>query len=348
MEHLPQPIKQLAKVGATAFLLFLSALFFTPRVAAQASYNLYLPILSKSIPVPVLQPLVRSASSNSWTASWNQPTPDITQYEIREAPTATFESALYYNTNATNYVFTQPATIFNTYCYQVRVLTNNEPGQWSNTQCIVGDYFDDFSSSGSGWGIRRQDTDDVNNSSFYENGEFVLRVGGQWDYAIASSLGQAPTGDYQLETRVRLDSPKNVHAYGIIFGGDWNGQPCPASNYSSCFTHYYRLLIIWQAAPSGLHVSLKRIDSHDQDNVGRGVTLISHRNANVSNPNDWNTWTVQVRQSGDIAILVNGRTISSVKDTTYIHDRYFGVMAATDDLPGSEPHFESFTAKLLP
>lgn len=348
MEHILQPVKQLAKVGATAFLLFLSALFFTPRVAAQASYNLYLPILSKSVPVPVLQPLARSASANSWTASWNQPAPDITQYEIREAATTAFESALYYNTNATNYVFTQPATTFNTYCYQVRVLVNNEPGQWSNAQCIVGDYFDDFSSGSSGWGIRRQDTDDVNNSSFYENGEFALRVGGRWDYALASSLSQAPTGDYQLQTRVRLANPRSLHAYGIIFGGDWNGQPCPASNYSSCFTRYYRLLIIWKTGPNLLEVGLKRIDSHDQDNVGRGVTLVNHQNAKVGNPNDWNTWTVQVRQNGTITILVNGNHIATVTDTAYINQPYFGIMAATDSFSGAEPHFDHLGITHLP
>ncbi|MCA9995086.1 MAG: hypothetical protein KDE56_05030 [Anaerolineales bacterium] len=344
MESSLNPVKQLVKIGAGVFMLLLSILFFTPHLAAQANtYSTYLPIAFKAVPTPILQPLTRSSSENSWTATWNQPASDITRYEVREAPNTNFESPLFYNTTETNYAFSTPASINNSYCYQVRAIANEIPSIWSNTRCIVGDYYDDFSSGNSGWAIRRQDTDDVDNSAFYENGEFALKLRGRWDYAIASPLAEAPTGAYRLETRVRFDSSvDNLHAYGIIFGGDWNGLACPTDHYWTCFNQYYRLLVIWHGSPDTLRVNLKRIDSHDpEDNAGRGITLVDYKEVSM-NPNDWNTWAVEVHDNGDIVVLVNGRVWATVNDSTYLANRYFGVFAASDEYLGAEPHFDHY------
>lgn len=350
MESSFQPVKQLVKIGAGGFMLLLSILFFTPHLAAQANtYTTYLPIAYKAVPTPILQPLTRSSSENSWTTTWTQPAPDITRYEVREAPNTNFESPLFYNTTTTNYAFSMPASINNSYCYQVRAFANDIPSIWSNARCIVVDYYDDFSSGNSGWAIRRQDTDDVNNASYYENNELVVKIRGRWDYAIASPLVQAPTGSYKLSTRVKFDSGvDNLHAYGLIFGADWNGLPCPVADYWTCFNHYYRLLVIWHGSTNSLRMNLKRIDSHDpRDNAGRGVTLVDYNEVSV-NPNDWNTWTVEVHDDGEIVIRINGEVEATVNDATYLGDRYFGVLAATDEYSGAEPHFDYFGATNLP
>lgn len=349
MESSLQPVKHLVKM-TTGFLIFaLSLMFFVPQLVAQNNtYIVHLPLITRSLTAPNLLPLVRGDAENSWVATWTHPGSDIVRYEIRESATEAFDSPLFYFTTDTSNTFSYPASISNSYCYQVRAYTATLISDWSNSRCIVGDYFDDFEFTNSGWATRREDTDDVNNDTYYENGSLVVKIRGRWDYAIASSLGQAPEGPYEIETRVRLAGVDNLHAYGIIFGGDWNGQQCPNNDFSSCFTHYYRLLIIWHGSPDSLRMSLKRIDSHDpSDNAGRGVTLINHRDVNVGNPDEWNTWKVQVHEDGNIVILVNDRIAASATDPTYFNSRYFGVLAATDEYLGAEPHFDTFAVRSL-
>jgi len=307
-----------------------------------------MPLIFKSVPPPVLSPISGpTASGNSWTATWSEPAPEVTAYQLQEGISAEFANLVTFDVgNVTSKNFSYSPSINNLYCYRVKAFVGTQSSDWSNVQCTVGNYYDDFSNAGSGWAIRQQDTDDTDNSSYYQNGEFVVKIGGRWDYALASPLAQAPKPPYSLETSIKFDpTVDNLHAYGIVFGGEWNGQPCPDNDYSNCFTHYYRFLVIWYGPDQSFRVQLKRIDYNDAaDNVGRGVTLVDYHDIYVGNSKGYNVWRVDVEANGDIRIYLNGSSVVSASDASYISSPYFGIMAASNEYLGAEPHLDWYRA----
>ena len=312
------------------------------------SLNWYFPIALNSVPAPVMNPVSGpTAAANTLTTSWNVPVDGITQYEVQESHSIDFTGSPIHDAGTdTSKAFTYSPSSNNYYCYRVRAWVDNVASGWSNVECAVTNYFDDFSNSGSGWAIRQQDTDDTENSSYYANGEFVLKIGGRWDYALASPLAQAPKPPYAIETRIKFDpTVDNLHGYGIVFGGNWNGQPCPGTDYSACFTHYYRFLVVWYGPQNSFRIQLKRIDYNDeQDNIGRGVTLVNFKDIYVGNSKDFNTWRIEVDANGAIRVYLNGGQVASAVDGNYINSPYFGVMASSDEYLGAEPHLDWYRA----
>jgi hypothetical protein len=221
---------------------------------------------------------------------------------------------------------------------------------WSNLQQVRGGYRDDFNFSDSGWTMRRQDTDTVINDSYYRDGVLVLEMDSSYDYQIVSSLAPAPAPPYQIEAKIRLVGVDNLHSYGIIFGGDWNGQPCPASDYSSCFNHYYRLNVIWSGnLDNRLTAQLKRIDYHEApDNVGRGVELMPYKTFEVDRPSQgYQVWAFQVYANGVLRLFLNGVQVHEAFDLNYIGDPYFGAFSSTDEYNGLEAEFAYFEVSFL-
>jgi hypothetical protein len=315
----------------------------------------FLPLISHPVPMPsvVLNSIGRPNSSNSWTVSWGiSDETYVTGYELQEANNAAFTGATTVNTNVgtTSSVRTKPLTVNNLYYYRVRAVGDFGATDWSNVQQIRGGYRDDFNDPSTGWTMRRQDTDTVINDSFYRNGNLVLEMDSSYDYQIVSSLAPAPAPPYQVETRVRLVGVDNLHSYGLIFGGDWNGQPCPNDDYSSCFNNYYRLNVIWSGnLDDRLTIQLKRIDFHDpDDNVGRGVDLISATTVSVPAPaQGYQTWAFKVYANGVIRLFLNGNQIYEVFDTNYHTNPYFGAFSSTDEYNGLEAEFDYFQASFL-
>ena len=202
--------------------------------------------------------------------------------------------------------------------------------------------------------MRRQDTDHIENQTRYENGEYVHEMDSSWDYLISSPLAQIPAPPYRIEMRARHVEPGNLNSYGMVFGGDWDGQqPCPYPDFSSCFNNYYRLNIIWygdDVSNPVLRVILKRIDFHDpRNNHGRGDVIIDQINANVNYPpSSHQNWAVEVYQNGAIKVFVNGNFVAQTVDSTYINRPYFGSFSSTDEYAGLEAHFDWFEVTALP
>ena len=148
---------------------------------------------------------------------------------------------------------------------------------------------------------------------------------------------------------VKLSGVDNLHTYGLVFGGDYNGGECPNDDYSSCFNHYYRLLVIWYGAGNKLRMNVKRIDWHDSGNVGRGTTIISSRDVTVNQPpRDWQNWAVEVRPNGSIKIFVNNNLVGETTDATYSDDFYFGTFSATNEYSGLKAQFDWVKATAIP
>jgi hypothetical protein len=341
----------------TLFSLVYTLAAQTPQAESisgvESDNAVYLPLVSKpSLPELTLTVPIRT-SSNLWTVSWSgaEQTP-ITGYDLEQSTTADFSNAglISLPASTTSFTTAQPSLLEPIYYYRVRVRNGPDVGNWSATHSIHAPYRDNFDNPGSGWAIRRQDTDDINNSYWYGNNEFVLKIGGRWDYAIAAPMVPAPAAPYRMETRVRLHQPGNLHAYGLIFGGDWNGETCPDAQYSSCFNQYYRLLIIWYGSPDTLRIQLKRIDYHDpKDNSGGGETLVPFRDVYVGpDPGGWRLWRVDVLEDGQMHFYVNDVLVAAATDTAYLHNPYFGLFAASNEYLGTQPHLDWFQVTPLP
>lgn len=317
---------------------------------AGTGITVYLPIVYRDLLRVTLYPIGRPTSAHQWTLYWSDAGPDATNYQLHESNDPDFATYTTYDLGpVTAALVTHPPSLNNVYYYRVRATGAWGEGYWSNVETAVGPYGDYFDDSSSGWAIRRQDTDDVENSSFYASGNFVMNIGGSWDYAIGSPVIAAPAPPYRLETSVSLSAPANQHSYGLIFGGDWNGDTCPNGDYSSCFNHYYRLNVVYYFGSSTtLRYNLKRIDTHDPgNNSGSGVTLIDFTTVNVGNALEYNEWAIEVTETGEIRVYVDDALVGTATDSTYVNDPYFGVFASDDITPDAEPHFDWYTVTYL-
>jgi uncharacterized repeat protein (TIGR01451 family) len=314
------------------------------------STQFFMPVIIYDVPQPSLFSIQRAGTSNDWALYWSDDAADITAYELQEASTSEFSDADTITLgDVQNYNVSQSPLSTDIYCYRVRALANGLTSEWSNSRCIQGNYFDNFNDANSGWSIRREDTDDVDNSSKYEDGKFILKIGGRWDYAIASPMVPAMETPYRIQTRVFFGGGvDNLHSYGLIFGGDYSGGACPNSSFSSCFNRYYRLNTFWYGPDKLLRFELKRIEGHSKNNNGGfGTALIPYRDVRVPNSQGYVTWAIDVYPNGTIDIFVEGNKVDSVNDGSYINSPYFGVFASANEYLGSEPTFEYFSVTSL-
>lgn len=330
----------------------------TVETGVQTTFIYFFPVIPKNVPTPVLNPVGIPTSNNNFqtfllTPSWNNlGIPGVT-YILQEARQPDFAGATEYNAGGAVSYAREHTSSFSTvpYYYRVRAVVNGVSSGWSNIQSERGVYLDNFEDPSSGWAIRRQDTDDTNNSSFYRNGTHVIKIGGRWDYAITSPLVSVPWSSYTIATRVRFDpGVDNLHGYGIIFGGDWNGSQCPNANYTSCFNQYYRLTVVWYGGTDSLRVQVKRITYHDADsNVGRGDSLWGYTDISVPSPGGWHEWKINVSQNGSISIYLDGYFLHSFVDTAFVGpNKYFGAFASSDEYSGTEPWYEWYRVTPLP
>jgi len=337
------------EISGTGTLLTLQA----PTIVISDSY-IYFPHVVQPLPIPSLSLIEPTNVNNQWTIGWSSIDISSTfQYELQEATNPAFsnsQSWMIDSAQLTRQIQHTPNWL-NNYFYRVRVALNDRVGLWSNAILVAGNYEDSFGDSNSGWTMRREDTDTVNNSTFYENGHFVLRMKSSYDSLLGGPLKAAPAAPYRIETKVRLTGQDNLHAYGIVFGGDWDGRTCPNSSFTSCFNTYYRLLAMWFGDNDELKMELKRIDYHDPVNGhGRGKTLISFRDVNVNKPSEgWQTWAIEVRPNGTIKVFVNGKMVGEAIDHMNILQPYFGTFATTNEYTGLKAEYDWYkVSSLLP
>ncbi len=327
-------------------------------------YKTYLPIIFKPLPAPTLTSVSIPVSTDGYvsskaTASWTAVDGAI-GYELVESHTPDFASktVLYSGTN-TSFEISHTPTWNNGYYYYVRALHADDAISSGGSNIVAQSfiYLDEFNDPASGWAMRREDTDDVNNSAYYLNGQYKMKIHGRWDSLIAGPLTPVPAtwNSYRIDTKVQLgDGIDNLHSYGIIWGADWNDKsiPCPYKHgnaYRSCYNQYYRLNVIWSNPDDYLTVGVKRIDGHsyatDKDIT---TTLMRSRQVYVSNPSGWNTWRVDVHSNGSMTIYVNGQHVTTVTDTHYVGGgRYFGLFASSDEYLGTAAYIPYYRVSPL-
>ncbi len=317
------------------------------------TYTVYLPLIFKPLPAPTLLsvsvPVITDgyASSQS-TVSWTAVTNAIA-YEVEESQSTDFTNSTIYDAGAATSFDVSHASTWsnNKFYYRVRALQGNSAvnSGWSNELAQSYIYYDSFDDAASGWAMRREDTDDVNNRTYYQGGMFKVKIRGRWDSILSGPLTPVPEtwNSYRIETRVKLeDGIDNLHSYGLIWGADWDNKdiPCPylrSNKYQSCYNHYYRVNIIWRGKDAGLKVNVKRMDYHDYGtDKDIGETLMNYKVVDVSDSSGWNTWVVEVHNNGTMKVSVNGHHVTTIHDSTYVGGgTYFGTFASSDEYLGT-------------
>ncbi|MCB9004163.1 MAG: DUF11 domain-containing protein [Ardenticatenaceae bacterium] len=328
-------------------------------VAESPTQTVYLPIIYAPLPELTLQ-ASRPDSTNFWTVSWNDLGVDIS-YQLQESQDQTFQSGVTtYDLSQTSLDVNHPVNTQNVYYYRVRAVKGSLLGAWSDVVQVVGNYRDDFTSNTTGWEIRRT-TYIEKVQTFYEiSGDddwLILRVEDSWDWGIASALAMAPEPPYVIEYRVKPANLGNLVSFGVVFGGDWTGEPCPDKSsvagwyeHDICFNQFYNTNTIWF---SGLKLLFERIDqlvwcpscgTSPMKRLG-DVPSVATDLSNV-NADGWNTYRIEVKDSG-IKFYANGSLQYTYDDTRYIDRPYFGVFASTDEYSNSTARFEYISVTAL-
>lgn len=325
-------------------------------------YTTFLPLVFKPLETPTLLSVGVPTSNNGYNTydmvvTWEDIGDASLKYILEESTDPNFTNSTEYNAGtATSWSVDHSSSTTYRYYYRVRTMDSSQNlySAWSNLVLGNGIYRDDFSNSSTGWRMRREDTDDTNNSVSYQDSNLRVKIGGRWDSMIASPMAPSPENwpGYRVHTRVFLgEGIDYLHSYGIVFGGDWNGtSSCPASNFLSCFNRYYRLNVIWQGESKPFLVHMKRVDSHNPDNnTDEGDTLMSHRDVSVGDPNSWNEWTIDVHNNGKIDLYVNGSKFYTAHDTKYVGGgKYFGTFASSVEYLGTAAYYDYYEILPIP
>lgn len=171
-----------------------------------------------------------------------------------------------------------------------------------------------------------------------------MKVDGGQSYVIASPLEavKAPF-TYSVSTRAKLLNRDDGDAYGIIFGGDWTSNGCPGVDFSTCFTKYYEFRVRYRDVNGDKYLEwkLKKVEGHDSNNQNFGPDIIDWKRLDGVNPDSWVNWKVEVHNNGQMHIFANNmEQAGSAKDSTYIHNHYFGLIGRTGDKGGSHILFD--------
>lgn len=324
---------------------------------------LYLPVINTPLSTPALDAIGRPNAANEWSVTWSDSGTGVS-YELQEANTSDFAVPTTYVISSPSKGFAHAASFSNEYFYRVRATVDGRFSDWSNTQSVVGAYHDDFDDASSGWSMRRTTyLEEV--IGFYENGTYVVAVTDKWDWGIFSPLAKAPSVPYAIEYKNQPAHLGNLISTGLVFAGDWNGEPCPVYGnfdgiylHQNCFNHFYNTNVINKSisSPDVFKLQWERIDylswclecggspmkrlSWDEASWPR-VEPIPHTSAD-----GWNVWRVEVLTTG-LKLFINGHLIAEYPSTEWIHDPYFGFFGSTDEYNNSTWRFEYITVTPL-
>jgi len=315
-------------------------------------YVIYVPTLVRRWPPLPYAGAFDVPDSPVWdspiTLSWEARVPldhyPIDGYLLEESRTPDFAGAVTYDVPVTSVPFDVPPKPFGTmgtYYYRVRARNLWGLGEASNpASVLLLSTRDDFSHPQTGWAPRRTSYWDLGvMAAEYSSGELITRVEDRFDFTIFSPMRSAPPTPYSIKLRTKVIHEANLTSYGIVFGGNegtfcgvnrWN-----ASDPDGCFSHYYRLNVIWGGY---LKYGVARIDGHRDAALGAtgaafdwGYDTLEGYEGGAYG---WNEWEIRVYDNG-FAVYVNGRLMRTLGDTTYIHDPLYGIFSSTNEYNGA-------------
>lgn len=165
-------------------------------------------------------------------------------------------------------------------------------------------------------------------------------------YVVVSPLILGPQPPYNIAFRARLNDRRDKAQYGMVFGGDWHGAPCPGDNTDGCFNHYYEFRVRYRdvAGDNYLEYRLRRIDGHDGNSVAEGEDLVEWTRAEGVDVDGWAYWEVRYGSRGHITFKVNSNELpGSAEDTKYDDPLYFGLYAKAGVSGNTIARFDTFS-----
>jgi hypothetical protein len=214
------------------------------------------------------------------------------------------------------------------------------------------DYLDEFTNTIVPWekriwtigaetSISHDGASDSSHSGFLN-----VMVSPKQKYVIVSPMVRSKPYPYNIEIEAKIRSDReDQDQYGIIFGANYNGGNCPASDFSTCFTNYYELRVRYRDNGDRklMEYKLKRIDGIDSNNQNFGPDLIKWTDVDEYVDEDgWVQWDVNVSSSGKIRIAADNNSVGSVTDKKYLDNPYFGLEVRTGDVDSTEVLFDYF------
>jgi len=316
-------------------------------------YVVYMPLIMRRWPPVAYSPDLSIAEDVVWDApvllDWQADVPlseyPILAYVVEESTSPVFTTIVSHTVPTITVPYTTPVKPYGTsgqYHYRVRGDNVWGPGEWSNVaQGLLLSQRDGFDYPQSGWAPRRTSYWDLSAmAADYTGGELVTRVEDRFDFAIFSPMRAAPAPPYELRMHTRILHLANETSFGMVFGGN-EGSFCgvereTSADPSGCFSHYYRLNVIWGGY---LKASVARVDRHEgvlgggNGVVGSGGDYFGFESWEAD-PHGWNEWKIRVYTDGFI-VYVNGREIARSDDTSYLHDPHYGIYSSTYEYNGA-------------
>lgn len=213
-----------------------------------------------------------------------------------------------------------------------------------------GNYFNDFTNNIAGWEARRWS----NGADFsYQHradsdggrqGALEIEMGNTNEFVIVSPLVQAKRPPYNIEFMAKLKDPEDRQMYGVVFGANWNGQPCPTAGFVSCFTQYYELRVQYRefSGQRFQEIKLLRISSHSSSGEPEGKILIDWKKGANVGTDEWVEIDVNVSANGFLRVSFNNKFIAEAQDTAYLNNPYFGLMLVTKENDDARVKFDYF------
>ena len=177
------------------------------------------------------------------------------------------------------------------------------------------------------------------------DGSMDVTVKSNHSYVIVSPLVPGPHRSYAVTFKAKIKDPQDKDQYGAVFSADSNGLPCPGDNTDSCFNRYYEFRSRYRdtGGEKYFEYRLRRIDGHDSNNVEMGEDLVEWTRATGVNAEDWIKWEIRFRSSGHIYVKANNNEQPAyARDNKYHDQRYFGLMARTNEHGDALVHFDKF------
>lgn len=327
-------------------------------------YLVFLPLIMRRWPpvpyAPVLDPIEHPLWDDTVTLTWEAAkTLDaypVTYYELEESVNTAFTTTQVFTASGDSltYLIQKPYGTMGPFYYRVRANNAWGIGEWSNVaSTLLLSQVDHFNYPQTGWATRRTSYWDLDTMlvSYYD-GELITQVEDRFDFAIFSPMRPAPALPYVIKMRSRIVHKANETSYGIVFGGN-GGTFCGVDRYKAsdpngCFSHYYRLNVIWGGY---LKAEVARIDYHEGigaggDGVGKNWGYKPLTPPEVRHPDSWNDWEIRVYPTG-ASVHVNGENLFWIPDTTYVDEPYYGIFSSTYEYNGAHFRHEYYTVEPL-
>ena len=295
--------------------------------------QIYLPFIQRGLTTQTLNPIQLTCNSDSWTVSWNNNDTGVT-YELQESHTADFATPTIYTTMNSFQPINNPPSPDNIYYYRVRSSNGAMTSAWSDSISVVGNFFDGFADTASGWAEGENSISVVG----YDNNEYFVRTkdtGIPNVVFLASSFSpDVSRSNYIVEADMHWQSGATTAGlYGLIFGANADGSQY---YFVALFSDSQEFQIFFFDSTLPFADRLQPVSPRLSEPLIQPGTAVHH---------------VLVERVGEnIALQINGVSLGSWMDNSLLGSTRAGLIAAANPAidPVVEARYDNFKLSACP